>query len=301
MKIIDIVILIPILIILSVVSLWMGNQSYHWFPPQASAESLLVDDLFSFLVTLGSFIFLGVTGAILYSMIFYRAGKYDMSDGPAIEGNATLEIVWTAIPLFLVVWITSYSYQVYSQMSIHGPMDILHLHTPIEIESANAAPVEEIVQPTEKIEVISKQWAWIFRYPEQNITSSELHLPVNRRVSLKLQSEDVIHGLYIPAFRLKQDIIPNQTMDFEFTPIRVGKYRLRDSQYSGTYFAAMQSYAVVESVEDYNQWLKLAATQTPTAAPNQAVKEYTRHTDRAIETRWPIVAPAKPPLVNFHD
>ena len=62
-----------------------------------------------------------------------------------------------------------------------------------------------------------------------------------------MRSEDVLHGLYIPAFRVKQDIIPERLIEFEFTPIREGRYRLRDSEYSGTYFSSMQTDVVVES------------------------------------------------------
>jgi cytochrome c oxidase subunit 2 len=72
----------------------------------------------------------------------------------------------------------------------------------------------------------------------------------------------------VPAFRVKQDIIPGQVIEFEFTPIREGRYRLRDSQYSGTYFAAMQTDVVVESPEDYQQWQAAVATQAPAAAYN---------------------------------
>ncbi len=90
----EIILLTISTIILAIVSLGIGQLSYSWLPPQAAAESLLFDDLFSFLVTLGAFIFLGVTGALVYSIIFYRASKYDASDGPHVEGNITLEIVW---------------------------------------------------------------------------------------------------------------------------------------------------------------------------------------------------------------
>jgi cytochrome c oxidase subunit 2 len=297
MKIRNIFVLIAITIILTTTSLWIGQQAYSWLPPQAAAESLLIDDLFSFLVTLGAFIFIGVTGTLMYSIIFHRASKYDMNDGPPIEGNVALEVVWTAIPIVLVLWIAGYSYQVYNQMAIHGPMEVVHLHMPMSMESAYAAPKLETAQPVEKIEVIAKQWAWVFRYPKQNVTSTELHLPVNQRVSLALQSEDVLHGFYIPAFRLKQDIIPKQRIDFEFTPIRKGKYRLRDSQFSGTYFAAMQTDVVVESTEDYNQWLELAASQELSTAPNQAASEYA---EKSFKTGWATVEPAPPPLVNYH-
>ena len=303
MKTPNILILVTSAIILAAVSFWIGQQSYSWLPPEAAAESILVDNLFSFLVTLGAFIFLGVTGALIYSIIFNRAGKYDMSDGPPIEGNITLEIVWTAIPLVLVFWIALYSYQIYDQMSILGSMR--HQHMSMGMKSANAQTVSEtseIVQsPDERIEVIAKQWAWVFKYPEQNISSTELHLPVNERAYLTLKSEDVIHGFYIPAFRVKQDVIPGETINFEFTPILEGKYRLRNSQYSGTYFAAMQADVVVESAKKYNQWLEEASRRKPSPAFNQAVSEYTRKSNQAINSGWATVKPAQPPVVNYHD
>ncbi|HEY9888441.1 MAG TPA: hypothetical protein V6D02_08585, partial [Candidatus Obscuribacterales bacterium] len=125
------------------------------------------------------------------------------------------------------------------------------------------------------------------------------HLPVNQRAQLVLASEDVLHGFYVPAFRIKQDIVPGRAINFEFTPIRAGRYRLRDSQYSGTYFAANQTNVVVESPEDYAQWLAIAA-QTPRApAPNPAYDEYTRAVDSGIDLGWDTVKPAPAPIVNY--
>jgi cytochrome c oxidase subunit 2 len=288
MKIRTILILVAIAILMAVISLWMGQVAYSWFPPEASAESVLIDNLFSFLTTLGTFIFLGVIGTLSYSVLFQRADKYDESDGPPIEGNVKLEIIWTAIPFALVIWIAVYSYQIYDQMSVLGPMEHVHM-----MASAQAAPLED-EETTENIEVFSRQWSWEFRYGD--VTSTELHLPNNQRIKLALHSEDVLHGFYIPAFRLKQDIIPGQVIDFEFTPIREGKYRLRDSQYSGTYFAAMQTDVVVESPEAYQQWLKDSESQKPTTAYNRAFTEYSKRNNR---DRWQIVEPATPPVVNY--
>jgi len=282
-------------IALALISLWMGQQAYFWFPPQASAEAVLVDQLFSFLVTLGTFIFLGVVGTLTYAVLFQQAGKYDFSDGPHIEGNVPLEIVWTAIPFVLVIWIAGYSYQIYDQMSILGPMEHVHMG----MATAAAAPLEESPdQPSvELIDVYARQWAWEFHYPQPAITSTELHLPNRQRIKLALHSEDVLHGFFVPAFRVKQDIIPGQVIEFEFTPIREGRYRLRDSQYSGTYFAAMQTDVVVESPEAYQQWLAAVATQPPVAAYNRAFDEYQR-AHNPISTGWKIVEPAPPPIVN---
>ncbi|QSJ21053.1 cytochrome c oxidase subunit II [Nostoc sp. UHCC 0702] len=302
-KILNILTLITGAIAVTFTSLWIGKQAYFWLPPQAAAESHLIDDLISFLVTLGAFIFLGVTSTLVYSIIFHRAKKDDFTDGPAIEGNIALEVVWTAIPVMLVLWIAGYSSQVYEQMAIQGPAQLVHLHNPMGMESAYAAtkdaPVDVLAEPVEKIDVVAKQWAWVFHYPENNITSTELHLPSDRRVRLALQSEDVLHGFYIPAFRLKQDIIPNHTIDFEFTPIRTGEYRLTDSQYSGTYFATMQANVVVESPEKYHQWLAQAATQEPSPAKNQAASEYAQASTQSVKTGWTTVAPAPSPLVNY--
>ncbi|BAZ69430.1 cytochrome c oxidase subunit II [Fischerella sp. NIES-4106] len=303
MKIRNILIISAIAIALTTISLWIGNLAYSWLPPQGAAESRLVDNLFSFLITLGAFIFLGVTGTLLYSAIFHRAEKYDTSDGPPIEGNITLEVVWTAIPVLLVFWIAGYSYQIYEQMGIQGPMQAMHLHMPMAMRSANAAPMNEDmgnvdVLPVEDIEVDAKQWAWVFRYPKTGITSTELHLLVNHRIRLAMQSEDVIHGFYIPAFRVKQDIIPNRNIDFEFTPIRIGKYQLTDSEFSGTYFATMQADVVVESPEDYKNWLKEAANRKPCTANNQAASEYAQASKQLIKS-WATVVPAQAPVVNY--
>ncbi|MEA5617676.1 cytochrome c oxidase subunit II [Cronbergia sp. UHCC 0137] len=291
-------------IVIGLISMAIGKSAYSWLPPQAAAESVLIDDLFSFLVTLGAFIFLGVTSTLLYSITFHRAKSYDLNDGPHIEGNVTLEVVWTAIPIMLVLWIATYSYQVYEQMAIQGPNELLHLHNPMQMASAYAAspeeaPGENAEESVEKINVLAKQWAWVFHYPENNVTSTELHLPSDRRVRLILESEDVLHGFYIPAFRLKQDIIPGRAIDFEFTPIRNGKYSLTDSQYSGTYFATMQANVIVEDSTNYHEWLDKAATHIPTPAPNQAASEYAQAASRNLKTGWETVKPAAPPLVNF--
>lgn len=286
-------------IAIGAVSLWMGQVSYSWFPPQASAEAVLYDRLFSFLVALGTFIFLGVFGTVGYSILFQRAGKYDTSDGLHLEGNWTLEIVWTIIPFLLVIWIAWYSYQTYSEMAILGGIDNFPMQHHGGGGKAIAATLPEKsgevgnTGESQQIEVRARQWAWEFYYPEKNVTSTELHLPNQQRAHLVLKSEDVLHGFYVPAFRIKQDVIPGRAIAFDFTPIREGRYRVRDSEYSGTYFAAMQTDAIVESPEAYQKWLAEIATKTPTPSYNQAFAEYQRP-----RFGWKTVEPAPPPVVN---
>jgi len=277
------------------VSRWVGQQTYSWMPPQASAESVLVDNLFSFMTTLGSFIFLGVMGTLLYAVLFQQAAKYDASDGPPIEGNLKLEVVWTVIPILLVIWIGTVSYQTYDRMSILGPMKSMAMGMPM----AAATTVDASAAMSPPINVYARQWAWEFHYPEQNIRSTELHLPVDERARLLLSSEDVLHGFFVPAFRVKQDIVPGREIGFEFTPIRTGRYRLRDSEYSGTYFAANQTNVVVESAEAYQQWLATATATSPAPAQNIAYEEFNQAAQSALDLGWETVKPAPAPVVNY--
>ena len=284
------------------ISWWMGQQAYTWLPPQASSEAVLVDKLFSFMTAVGTFIFIGVTGTLLYSMVYQRAAKYDPTDGPPIEGNTKLEIIWTAVPIILILWIGTVSFKTYDQMSL------LEAFAPVEMKTVDTVPGEKRVpvpgdtEPTKRelpIEVRSRQWSWEFYYPQAQVSSTELHIPINKRARFKLTSEDVIHGFYIPAFRVKQDIIPGKEIDFSFTPIREGRYRLRDSLYSGTYFAANQTNVVVESENDYQQWLAAAAKAPLQPAENIAAESFNRAVEGSISLGWATVEPAPAPMVNY--
>jgi cytochrome c oxidase subunit 2 len=122
-----------------------------------------------------------------------------------------------------------------------------------------------------------------------------------------LRSEDVLHGFYIPAFRLEQYVVPGKEIDLELTPIKTGTYRLRDAMYSGTYFAVNQTDVVVQSPSDYQQWLADAAAQIPSPAFNQAAYEYSQTAkpgsgstkDQVAVRGWVTIPPAPPPLVNY--
>ncbi len=307
MKLRAILTLATLAVLLIFFSYWLAQQSYSWFPPQAAAEAQLYDDLFALFVGLGTFIFLGVMIPIAYSLLFHRAEKYDFSDGPPVEGNTKLEVVWTAIPILLVAGLVTASYNTYTRMNIRGPVELVHLPKPALMQAAYAEPLvgDKIEgEPAAFIDVTARQWAWIFHYRQPNVTSTELHLPVDRRVRLTLRSEDVLHGFYVPAFRLKQDVVPNHAIELEFTPIRTGTYRLRDSMFSGTYFATNQTDVVVQSLQDYQQWLAAAATQTPTAAFNPAAEEYDRLRSGDLKSKvpvggWATLPPAPAPIVNY--
>lgn len=272
-------------------------------PVPATSEAQQIDELFSFLVTLGTFIFLGVMGMLGYAIITCQAPPDDYSEGHPARGSLKIEALWTITPILLVLWISGYSFKIYQRMDIAGPTDILgHKHLSSmqggEPNYTATTPSKSNARSAPIIEVTAKQWAWAFRYPDKNVTSTELHLPVNQHIRLVLRSQDVLHGFYVPEFRIKQDIIPGRIINFEFTPIRVGKYLLKDSHFSGTYFALMHANVYVDSQENYDRWLAVAATQPPAPAPNLAAAEHAESPKRVFSSNWYTVLPAAPPIVN---
>ncbi|BAY11301.1 cytochrome c oxidase subunit II [Calothrix sp. NIES-2098] len=282
--------------VLLVVSHWIGHLAYFWMPPEATEEAQKVDSLFSFLTSIGAFIILGLVGMMVYSVIFFRAAKNDYSEGHPSRGDFKLEILWTATPTILVLWIAWQGLNIYQQLDVLGLRQIVHLHTPLE-EPAYAAASDDKPKPAaETVEVFVKQWDWTFRYPN-NVTSHELHLPVNLRTRLNMHAQDVLHSFYVPEFRLQQYIVPGRNIDLVVTPIRTGEYKLKDALFSGTYFALMDANVRVESLEQYNQWLSTAEHE-PNTIKNQAVAEYTQPPKTLFKSNWYTVAPAQEAIAN---
>ena len=273
------------------ISKFMASWSYSWFPVQASSAAPYVDNLFAFETGIGTFIFLGCSGVIGWVLIFNRAPKYDESFGEPIEGNTNLEIVWTVIPLLLVIAIAIYSTNVNSTLKNLG-------------SKSKYDPQKDLIQNSEigpeisdaPIDVIARQWNWEFVYPE-GFSSSELHLPINNKINFRLISKDVLHGFYIPAFRLKQDIIPGSVIEYSLTPTRVGVYRLRDSMFSGTYFSENQTNVIVESKDSYQNWINKTVKKVPVSGLNQAGILYKKRLKKG-NRGWATVPPTSAPMVN---
>jgi len=282
-------------------SVAVARLSHSWLPVPASSAAPLVDDLFALESGIGAFIFLGCCGVILWTLLFNRAPKYDLENGDPIEGNLPLEITWTLIPLVVVMAIAWHSIQVNTTLAtLGGKLRTTggHNHGPelMARPSVGALTTDAALAPVGPIEVIARQWSWEFVYPN-GVRSTELHLPLNRPVEFRLISLDVLHGFYIPAFRLKQDLIPGSEITYRLTPTREGRYRLRDSQFSGGYFASNQTDVVVESEPAYRSWLEAAARLPLQEAPNPASQLYRRRLERG-DRGWATVPPAPPPRVN---
>jgi len=275
-------------IVLTLASLWYG-QNHGLLPVAASDEAPLVDGLFNTMMTVSTGIFLIVEGVLIYAVIRYRRRAGDNEDGPAIEGNIPLEILWTAIPAIIVVGISVYSFDVYNNMggfdphSAHAaPMMEESMNMPGAAIAAtfNDAPVqvsqldtnsEAVNKPAElTINVTGLQYAWLFNYPDADLTTGELHLPIGKTVEINMTANDVIHAFWIPEFRVKQDAIPGRQTRLRFTPRKAGDYELICAELCGPYHGVMKSQVVVETQEAFDSWMQeqLVASKD---IPNQAV------------------------------
>lgn len=266
---------------ITLISLWVG-QHHGLLPEQASEQAALVDNFFNVMVTIGTALFLVVQGAILWFIIQFRKRAGDETDGVPIEGNFSLEIVWTAIPAIIVIGLGIYSVDVYEQMGGFAPAHehrmVAHQTAPTQ-ESAMAIPAiavasdmtEPVIAPAPYgigapaaeagkavnlvVNVTGLQYAWLFNYPDSGITTGELHIPLGQVVQLNLSAQDVIHSFWVPQFRLKQDALPGQPTELRFVATKTGTFPVVCAELCGGYHGSMRTQLIVHSPEDYNIWL----------------------------------------------
>lgn len=257
-------------IALTLISLWYG-QNHGLLPVAASAEAEEVDGLFNFMMTIATGLFLLIEGILIYCVIKFRRKEGDTTDGPPLEGNVPLEILWTAIPTVIVFILSVYSFEIYNNLGGLDPMASHdHPHVMAEqsdrselvaMDSNNIAlglgksPGAEKGQPIE-INVNGIQYAWIFTYPETGIVTGEIHIPVDRQVRLKMTAGDVLHAFWLPEFRIKQDVIPGRESLLTFTPTKIGQYPVICAELCGAYHGGMKTTLTVHSAEDYQKWIQ---------------------------------------------
>jgi cytochrome c oxidase subunit 2 len=265
--------------------LWVG-QGVNLLPAAASSNAPTYDSLFRVLFSIGTTLFLGILIVLGYSLVRFRRRSGDAGDGVALEGNLQLEIVWTAIPAVVILFVGIYSYDIYERMGgmaplmDHAAMDHAAMDHMAMEPTPMAAPKPRIwggigpaatpatagagSLPTLPVEVTAMQFAFIFHYPEGDITSGELHVPVGQPVELQMKALDVIHAFWVPQFRLKQDVIPGQPTVLSFTATRAGTYPVICAELCGPYHGGMRTSVVVHEPDDYQAWLQQNSPATTT-------------------------------------
>src|SRR5512137_3052212 len=196
----------------------------------ASTQGVLIDALFGITLGVATAVFVIVQGFLLYSIIRFGREPGDETESVPVRGNVRLEIFWTAIPAIVILIVGLLSYRVLGA---------------IEVPKADQLTVE----------VKAQQYAWQFYYPDQDITTSELHIPQDHQVHLKLRSNDVIHSFWVPAFRIKKDVMPDRVTETYITGTDLGTYPVVCTELCGAGHAVMRSQVVVESDADFQEWL----------------------------------------------
>ncbi|MCZ7553171.1 MAG: cytochrome c oxidase subunit II [Anaerolineae bacterium UTCFX2] len=215
------------------VALSLSWGHFRVLPEAASAQAVPIDRLFHIEYVLIAFLFSLIVVFMLYSIIVFRRKKGDTSDAEHIEGNSTLEMVWTVAPLITVMFLAY----------LGG--DAL---------AATLAPEPKAL----RVDVTGRQWTWNFTYPDFGISSTELYLPVNQQAVMRLSSTDVIHSFWVPEFRVKQDALPGGpdfVRDLRITPTKTGEYKVRCAELCGLQHAYMESPVVVVSQAEFDAWV----------------------------------------------
>lgn len=219
------------------------------WPQEASTTAVEVDRLFWFLFTVCTAVGLLVAVLLIGFAIRYRRRPGDVFNPPATHQSHALEWFWTLTPLVIFFFMFVWGAKVY--FGAYRPPD-------------NAMTVYGI----------GKQWMWKFQHPEGQREIDMLHVPLGRPVRLLLTSEDVIHSLFIPAFRIHMDLLPERYTSVWFQANRVGTYHLFCSQYCGTGHAGMIGEVIVMPPDEYENWLRLGAEGSLATQGRQAFLKY---------------------------
>jgi cytochrome c oxidase subunit II len=210
---------------------------FDWFGDAASDEASPIDTLFDVMIVLSTFVFSIVMVMFGYSIWKFRAKPGDESDGDPVHGNTKLEIAWTLIPTIIVLFGAGYSWIVLND---------------IEAKADDRMPLK----------VTAQQFKWTFEYPEADgLTTNELHVPVDRQLEVELEALDVVHAFWVPEWRIKRDLVPagagGDEIDDQFvvTPSEEGTFSLVCTELCGLGHTTMRATVVVESQEEFDQWL----------------------------------------------
>lgn len=202
------------------------------FPDQASSIAQQIDLLYFALLGLGAFFGLGVASVLVYLAVKYRAAA-DVDRSNAATESIRLEVAWALIPLGLAVGMFGWGAAVY-----------------VDVQ---APPSGEAIE----IYAVGKQWMWQFQHENGAREINMLHVPTGLTVRMIMTSEDVIHGFFVPAFRIKQDVLPGRFTSAWFVATNTGTYHLFCAEYCGTEHSFMKGRVVVMTPPAYEQWLRL--------------------------------------------
>jgi cytochrome c oxidase subunit 2 len=206
-----------------------------WFPTQGSTAAGKIDTLYDWLLVASVPMFVLVMSVAIYSVVRFRVRPGGPTgDGAPIHGNTRLEIIWVTIPFLIVTALAVYAAVVLAQIEKKQPNEL-------------------------QVRAIGQQFTWHFEYTlggGKVVKSDQLYLPNNRPVYMKINTLDVLHSFWVPAFRLKEDAVPGQTDHVRFTPDRPGVYEVVCAELCGWGHSTMRVKTFVVSPQAFQTWVK---------------------------------------------
>jgi len=213
------------------------------FLDSASPISGHVAGLFRIILIMALVVFVLVEGALIWILVRDRKKDGDEEPPTQIYGNTRLEVIWTVIPIFLVI--------------------ALFVMT---VQTVNAIAAPASAKSDMNIRIVGHQWWWEFDYLDQGFaTANELHIPVGTTVQIQLESRDVIHSFWVPQLSGKTDVVPGQHNTMWLTGDQVGEYLGQCAEFCGEEHALMRFKVFVDSQEDFDAWV--ANQQKPAYQP----------------------------------
>jgi len=219
-------------------------DNFPLWPQRASSTAGNVDALFIFLLIVS-----GMMTLLIFCALIYFAGRYRHRKGvlaEQIEGSIPLELTWTIIPLGVFMVIFAWGAVVYFKGRT-PPRDATEVY------------------------VVAKQWMWKLEHSEGQREINELHVPVGRDVKLIMTSQDVIHSFFVPAFRVKQDVLPGRYTVLWFRATKPGTYHLFCAEYCGTQHSGMIGDIVVQEPAQYEAWMSGGGSGAPLSATGEKI------------------------------
>lgn len=212
-------------------SLWFNlAEAKSFMPPQASEFASRVDSLYGFLVWASLISCILVIGGMVFFAVKYK--RRTANDKTAyISHNATLEFLWSFIPFVIFMVAFGWAWMIFHDMRTM-PKDAFEVH------------------------VVGQKWNWNFVYKSGRKTSSEFYVPLNEPVKLIISSTDVVHSVFIPGFRVKQDAVPGRYTALHFTATKAGSFQLFCTEYCGDGHSAMLARVHVLPREEFEEWLQ---------------------------------------------
>ncbi len=206
-----------------------------FFPQAASVQAHQVDAVFYFLVAVTAFFSLLIATLVVVFAIKYRR-RHDSEVGVAIHGSLALEMLWTIIPFCIAMVMFAWGAKVFFDLT-RPPAGAMEVY------------------------VVGKQWMWKVQHLDGQREINELHVPIGKPVKLIMGSEDVIHSFYIPAFRVKADVIPGRYNTLWFQATTPGTYHLFCAEYCGTKHSGMIGSVIAMEPTAYEAWLGGGSTE----------------------------------------